>query len=58
MNDSSYTERMVSMVKKRWFSIATDLQILIDGGTLDNEMSLKEAIIVLQKGPAEYQYEQ
>lgn len=51
MDDNSYVKYMVSMVKKRWFSIATDLRILIDDGTLNNEMSLKEAIIVLEKGP-------
>lgn len=50
-NDSSYIERVVSMVRKRWFSMATDLRILIDDGTLDNEMSLKEVIIILEKGP-------
>lgn len=51
MDDNSYIKHMVSMVRKRWFSIATDLQILINDGTLNNEMSLREAIIVLEKGP-------
>ena len=51
VNGNDYAERMVSMIRKRWSSIALDLQILIDGGTLDNEMSLKEVIAVLKKGP-------
>lgn len=44
-----FEEIQKNKLRDRWRKLATDLEALVKGGTLDNEMSLKEAIKCLSE---------
>lgn len=50
---SRFIDKNAQIIRQRWARIATDLESLVEGGTIKKWMSLKSVLEILKDGPSE-----